>query len=212
MKKLIKIGIPAFIIGITLLIFSCNYIIEKKSKSQLYSQVTEIPSQKVGLLLGTSPKLKSGMPNLYFNYRIEAATALYKAGKIKYLLVSGDNRRDDYNEPEEMKQALIAAGVPADHIFLDYAGLRTLDSVIRANRIFGLNSFTVISQRFHNERAVYIAQHNNLQVVGYNAKDVTAYAGFKTNLRELLARVKVFVDILTDKSPKHMGETVEIPE
>lgn len=212
MKRLIKIGIPAFIIGIALLIFSCNYIIEKRCKSQLYSQIAETPYNRVGLLLGTSPKLKSGMPNLYFNYRIEAATALYKAQKIKYILVSGDNRRNDYNEPEEMKQALIAAGIPADRIFLDYAGLRTLDSVIRANRIFGLSSFTIISQRFHNERALYIAQHNNLQAIGYNAKDVTAYAGFKTNVRERLARVKVFVDILTEKSPKHMGEAIEIPE
>ena len=212
MKKLIQIGIPAFIIGIALIIFSCNYIIEKSSRALIYSQVSEIPFNKVGLLLGTSPKLKSGMPNLYFNYRIEAATELYKAGKIKYILVSGDNRQNDYNEPEEMKKALVAAGIPSDHIFLDYAGLRTLDSIIRANRIFGLNSFTLISQQFHNERGIYIAQRNNLHAIGYNAKNVTAYAGFKTNVRELLARVKVFVDILTNKSPRHMGDIVQIPE
>lgn len=162
--------------------------------------------------MGTSPKLKNGKNNLYFDYRIKAATELYNAGKIKYILVSGDNRRNDYNEPEEMKQALIATGVPEQQIILDYAGLRTLDSVIRAHLIFGLERFTLISQEFHNERAIFLAQQNHLQVIGYNAQDVSAYAGFKTNLRELLARVKVFMDIITDKAPKHLGEKVEIPE
>lgn len=126
--------------------------------------------------------------------------------------MSGDNRRNDYNEPEEMKQALIATGIPEQQIILDYAGLRTLDSVIRAHLIFGLERFTLISQEFHNERAIFLAQQNHLQVIGYNAQDVSAYAGFKTNLRELLARVKVFMDIITDKAPKHLGEKIEIPE
>lgn len=162
--------------------------------------------------MGTSPKLKNGKNNLYFDYRIKAATELYSAGKIKYILVSGDNRRNDYNEPEEMKQALIATGIPEQQIILDYAGLRTLDSVIRAHLIFGLERFTLISQEFHNERAIFLAQQNHLQVIGYNAQDVSAYAGFKTNLRELLARVKVFMDIITDKAPKHLGEKIEIPE
>ena len=156
--------------------------------------------------------MKNGKNNLYFDYRIKAATELYNAGKIKYILVSGDNRRNDYNEPEEMKQALIATGIPEQQIILDYAGLRTLDSVIRAHLIFGLERFTLISQEFHNERAIFLAQQNHLQVIGYNAQDVSAYAGFKTNLRELLARVKVFIDIITDKAPKHLGEKVEIPE
>lgn len=212
MKKLIKITIPTLLLIIILTIYISNRIINVYGQSATYTEVSAIPYNKVGLLLGTSPKLRNGNPNLYFSYRIEAATALYNAGKIKYILVSGDNRRDDYNEPEEMKQALMTARIPEEHIILDYAGLRTLDSVIRANRIFGLDRFTIISQGFHNERAIYIAQQNHLHVVGYNAKDVSAYAGFKTNIRELLARVKVFVDILTDKSPRHIGETVRIPE
>ncbi|MCF2689700.1 YdcF family protein, partial [Bacteroides fragilis] len=190
----------------------CNRTIQKNSEAYLYSTVSDIPYNKVGLLLGTSPKLKNGKNNLYFDYRIKAATELYNAGKIKYILVSGDNRRNDYNEPEEMKQALIATGIPEQQIILDYAGLRTLDSVIRAHLIFGLERFTLISQEFHNERAIFLAQQNHLQVIGYNAQDVSAYAGFKTNLRELLARVKVFMDIITDKAPKHLGEKVEIPE
>ena len=103
-------------------------------------------------------KLKNGNNNLYFDYRILAAVELYKAGKIKYILISGDNRKKDYNEPEEMKKALIQKGVPAKFIYLDYAGFRTLDSVVRAKEVFGQNQLTIISQRFHNERAIYLAE------------------------------------------------------
>ncbi|MCM0340874.1 YdcF family protein [Bacteroides fragilis] len=212
MKKIIFIGAPLLLTVLVITIYVCNRTIQKNSEAYLYSTVSDIPYNKVGLLLGTSPKLKNGKNNLYFDYRIKAATELYNTGKIKYILVSGDNRRNDYNEPEEMKQALIATGIPEQQIILDYAGLRTLDSVIRAHLIFGLERFTLISQEFHNERAIFLAQQNHLQVIGYNAQDVSAYAGFKTNLRELLARVKVFMDIITDKAPKHLGEKVEIPE
>ena len=205
-------GIPLLLIVLVITIYVCNRTIQKNSETYIYSTVSDIPYNKVGLLLGTSPKLKSGKANLYFDYRIKAATELYNAGKVKYILVSGDNRRNSYNEPEEMKKALIAAGIPDQRIILDYAGLRTLDSVVRAHLIFGLERFTLISQQFHNERAIYLAQQSHLQAIGYNAQDVSAYAGFKTNLRELLARVKFFVDIVTNKASKHLGEKVKIPE
>ena len=138
-----------------LVIIACNVQVTKETKNLLYTQVAEVPAHKVGLLLGTNPYLKSGAPNKYFLYRIEAAVALYKAGKIEYILVSGDNHRNDYNEPEEMKQALMARGIPEEHIILDYAGFRTLDSVVRAKEVFGNDTFIVISQRFHNERALF---------------------------------------------------------
>ena len=212
MKKIVRWGIPLLLIVLVITIYVCNRTIQKNSETYIYSTVSDIPYNKVGLLLGTSPKLKSGKANLYFDYRIKAATELYNAGKVKYILVSGDNRRNSYNEPEEMKKALIAAGIPDQRIILDYAGLRTLDSVVRAHLIFGLERFTLISQQFHNERAIYLAQQSHLQAIGYSAQDVSAYAGFKTNLRELLARVKVFVDIVTNKAPKYLGEKVKIPE
>ena len=110
----------------------CNRTIKKHTVSKLYTEVNTIPSNNVGLLLGTSPKLKNGNNNLYFDYRILATVELYKAGKIKYILISGDNRKEDYNEPEEMKKALIQKGIPEKFIYLDYAGFRTLDSVVRA--------------------------------------------------------------------------------
>ncbi|WP_333697345.1 SanA/YdcF family protein [Bacteroides congonensis] len=188
----------------------CNQTIKKHTAAQIYNEVITIPQNKVGLLLGTSPKLKNGNNNLYFDYRILAAVELYKAGKIKYILISGDNRREDYNEPEEMKKALMQKGIPEKFIYLDYAGFRTLDSVVRAKEVFGQNQLTIISQRFHNERAIYLAEKNGINAIGYNAKDVNAYAGLKTNIRELLARVKMFIDLAIDKQPHFLGEKIII--
>lgn len=188
----------------------CNQTIKKHTAAQIYNEVITIPQNKVGLLLGTSPKLKNGNNNLYFDYRILAAVELYKAGKIKYILISGDNRREEYNEPEEMKKAFMQKGVPEKFIYLDYAGFRTLDSVVRAKEVFGQNQLTIISQRFHNERAIYLAEKNGINAIGYNAKDVNAYAGLKTNIRELLARVKMFIDLAIDKQPHFLGEKIII--
>ena len=204
MKKL-KYIILLFPILIIVVIIICNRIIEKSTNNLVYSCVTEIPHNKVELLLGTSKYLQSGQLNQYFNNRIKAAVALYNAGKIDFIVASGDNTRKDYNEPVDMKNELVRRGVPKDKIFLDYAGFRTYDSVIRINEIFGQTNFTVISQEFHNRRAIYIANRLGLHAVGFNATDVDAYSGFKTNLRERFARVKVFIDFWIGKKPKFLG-------
>lgn len=189
----------------------CNRLIDKNSSGKVFNPSDSIPYNPTGLVLGTTPKLKDGHPNLYFEYRMDAAAALYKAGKVKYLIISGDNHRNDYNEPEEMKKALLARGIPRKALYLDYAGLRTLDSVMRAKEIFGQDSLTVISQRFHNERAIYLADAFGIHAIGYNAKDVSLSKGYKTQIRELLARVKVFIDLLTSKQPKYLGKKISIP-
>ena len=185
-------------------------IIKSASKNFLYNDIAEIPENEVGVVLGTSKYLSNGQINLYYKYRIDAAVELYKAGKIKYIVVSGDNSRKNYDEPTQMKSDLIANGVPENVIYLDYAGFRTWDSMVRMKEIFSQNKFTVISQHFHNERAVYLAHRYGLKVVGFNAKGVDKYYGFKTNLREKFARVKVFVDFFTNKQPKFLGEKVSI--
>ena len=208
-RKLLYIGIAIVILCISSIIV-CNRKIKTYTASKIYTEVGTIPMNRVGLRLGTSPKLKNGNNNLYFDYRILAAMELYKAGKIKYILISGDNRREEYNEPEEMKKALMQKGVPEKFIYLDYAGFRTLDSVVRAKEVFGQNQLTIISQRFHNERAIYLAEKNGINAIGYNAKDVSAYAGLKTNIRELLARVKMFIDLAIDKQPHFLGEKILI--
>lgn len=155
-RKWIKYCVRFLLFGLILLlgtILLCNRIIIHNTESCLYDQVETIPENRVGVLLGTSPKLRGGRPNLYFNYRITAAVELFQAGKISRILVSGDNRCMNYNEPVEMRKALIAHGIPDSVIVMDFAGIRTLDSVIRAKKVFGQDRFTIISQRFHNERA-----------------------------------------------------------
>lgn len=210
MKRKVFRIIIAIALLCTITIIVCNRKIRRFADSKTYTEATAIPHNDVGLLLGTSPKLKNGNNNLYFDYRILAATELYKSRKIKYILISGDNRKKDYNEPEEMKNALIQKGIPESAIYLDYAGFRTLDSVVRAKEVFDQSRLTIISQRFHNERAIYLAGKNGIDAIGYNAKDVNAYAGLKTNARELLARVKMFIDLAIDKQPHFLGEKIVI--
>ncbi|WP_375563144.1 vancomycin high temperature exclusion protein [Bernardetia sp. OM2101] len=188
-----------------------DYLIVSKAESSLFKDVNTIPKKKVGLLLGTRKILSNGYINLYFKYRIAAAVSLYNAGKIEYFIVSGDNSKENYNEPEDMKNALMAKGIPENRIFMDFAGFRTLDSVVRAKEVFGQNSFTIISQKFHNERAIYLAHLEGMEVIAFNAKDVTISYGIKTQIREKLARVKVFIDYLTGKEPKFLGKKIIIP-
>jgi len=193
-----------------LFVFWANFTIDGASEDNVTSDIGNLPNEKVGLLLGTSKNLDDGSPNPYFTYRIEAAAKLFHSGRVKNIIASGDNSRENYNEPEDMKNALIKLGIPADRIYEDFAGFRTLDSVVRAKEIFGQTSFIVISQRFHNERAIYLAQQNGITAYGYNAKDVDKETGFMTNAREKLARVKVFWDFLFDVDPKFGGEKIEI--
>jgi SanA protein len=189
----------------------CNSYVSSSASGELYTHTDNIPYRKAGLVLGTARLLPGNRINLYFKYRIDAAAALYEARKISYIVVSGDNRKHSYNEPREMKRELVKAGIPDSVIFLDYAGFRTYDSMIRMHKIFGKKSFTVISKQFHNERAIFIAKHSGLDVIGFNAHDVHAYAGFKTMLREKFARVKVILDIIFNVRPRFLGEEVKIP-
>lgn len=203
------IGVSAIVVIITLTVYA-NNVISSTSANYLYDDINKVSPVKVGLLLGTSNKLSNGSANDFFYFRIEAAVELYQQGKIKSILVSGDNSKSYYNEPQEMKKELIKRGVPDSVIYLDYAGFRTLDSVIRAREIFGQNSYVVISQKFHNERAVFIARKNGIEAFGFNAKEVTAYKGFKTKIREYFARDKVFVDFIFGVQPKFKGERINI--
>ncbi len=206
----LTIGI-AFLLGAAFVAWA-NFAAVHASRGKLFDDVDQVPQGKVGLVFGTTDRFQD-RENLYFRYRIDAAEKLWKAGKIRVILVSGDNREKYYNEPEKMKRALIERGVPANRIACDYAGLRTLDSVVRAKEIFGLNEAIFISQRFHNERAVYLAQANGMKVTGFNARDVGSRAGLKTKAREVGARVKMWLDVrVLGTRPKHLGEKEELPD
>ncbi len=208
-KKILKFGV--LIGALTLIgILGLDKLVEKTSSESLYNSTTEIPYNKVGLILGTGKILSNGRINLYYKYRIEAAVRLFKSGKVDFILVSGDNSTKYYDEPSTIKKDLIKNGIPANRIYLDYAGFRTLDSIVRCKEVFGQSSITVISQQFHNERAIFIAGHKDIQAVGYNAQDVNRHYGLKTRLREKLARVKMILDLIFRKKPKFLGDKIEI--
>ncbi|MEB6608295.1 ElyC/SanA/YdcF family protein [Aeromonas sanarellii] len=176
-----------------------------------YDDVDAVPYNRVALVLGTSKYLIGGSPNHYFKYRIKAAAELYNNGKVDYILVSGDNATVQYNEPRQMRRALIQAGIPASAIYSDYAGFRTLDSIVRAKEVFGQARFTVVSQAFHNERAIFIARHFGIEAIGFNALDPSAYQGIRTRVREVFARLMGLLDLyVLDKGPKFLGEPIVI--
>ncbi len=185
-------------------------IINLTSRNRIYGSVNEIPHNKVGLLLGTSKYLSKGVINLYYQYRIDAAVELFNAGKIDFILISGDNGQIEYNEPKTIRDDLIKRGIPDTKIFLDYAGFRTWDSIIRAKKVFGETHFTIISQEFQNQRGIFIGLRNKMDLIGFNAKDVSKNYGFKTRVREVFARVKLILDILVNKQPRYLGDTIEI--
>lgn len=188
-----------------------NSWIRRSTASQLYTDSSLIPARKVGLVLGASRLTVRGSDNLYFKYRMRAAYELYKAGKVRYLLLSGDNHTEGYDEPSDMREALIGLGVPDSCIVLDYAGFRTLDSVVRCREIFGEDSVTIISQAFHNERALFIANKRGIHALGFNAPEVDRHYSFKTRIREYFARVKCVLDLyVLHTGPKFLGEKIRI--
>jgi len=149
--------------------------------------------------------------NLHFRNRINAAARLYKAGKIKHIVVSGDNRSKFYNEPVQMKNDLLKLGVPSSAITADFAGLRTLDSVVRMRKVFNQHRFTIISQEYHNYRALFIAKHHNLDAIAYSADKVRLKHSIKTEIREYFARVKAIIDLyILNRGPKFLGKKIPI--
>lgn len=209
MKRFLKILACVILTVLAFFVFF-DLRVSAVAEPKMYNDAETIPYKRVALVLGTSPKRPGGRDNMYFVYRIEAAARLYEAGKADFFVVSGDNRTVQYNEPVAMKKALVAAGIPESVIYLDYAGFRTLDSVIRMNTIFSQTEFTIVSQRFHNERALFLARSRGLDAIGFNARDVSIAGGFKTRLRERLARVRLLFDLVTGKEPHFGGEKIEI--
>ena len=191
-------------------IIFCNVSISQYAKSKLYDSVDEIPYRRAALVLGTSPRGRNGGPNRFYMARINACVELFEANKVDRIIVSGDNRHTNYNEPEAMRRSLVERGIPDEVIFLDYAGFRTFDSVVRAHEVFRQPNFIVVSQKFHNERAVFIAGKKGIEAFGYNAEDVDFNYGLMTYIRECFARCKVYIDLLTGKQPHFLGDPVDV--
>jgi SanA protein len=207
MKNYVAIRVLIWIVSIIAisclaLILVCNQIVVNNAEGKVFSDIDSIKYSKVGLLLGTTPQARIGrITNYFFIYRIDAAEQLYRAGKIEKILISGDDHSlDGVNETECMRDSLVARGVPASAIILDGKGYRTICSIINANKVYGLKNFTIISQKFHDERAIYQAEHLGLDVKNiqaYNAKDPKSRLAYLTTIREYFARVKMFIDLIT---------------
>lgn len=193
-----------------LIVLLANYWILSTVNDQVYNDVEQIGYSDVALVLGTSKSINGIHENPFFTHRVKAAAKLFFSGKVKHILVSGDNSTMRYNEPRDMRHALIKLGVPDSCITMDFAGLRTLDSVVRSNKIFQQKRITVVSQEFHNYRAVFIANHYGIDAIAYNAHYPTKVT-LKTILREYLARPKAILDLYVFKTqPKFLGEKIEI--
>lgn len=212
-KNLKKTFMYLTVIGSLVLLFVivCNKWIVNSTIDKLFSDVDKLPNNSVGLVLGANPIMQGKYRNPYFDNRITAAVELYKKGKVKHLLVSGDNHKHGYNEPEEMQKALMAKGVPESAITLDFAGFRTLDSVVRSKKVFQQNKITILSQRFHNHRAIFIANRYGMDAVAFNAADAFPGVNSKSDWREYLARCKAILDLyILRKKPKFLGDKIDI--
>jgi SanA protein len=204
MNKLYKILI------ITIIIFSSTLIADE-STYKIYTDIKDIPVKKAALVLGTSKYVTKGKQNYYYIYRIKAAAQLWKAKKVNAIVVSGDKSKY-YDEVTTMFKDLIKAGVPARYITRDYGGFRTFDSIVRAKEIFDLDDYIIVSQKFHLDRALYLAQEKGQKVIGFAAKEVKGTPTYqKMEERETLAMIKAYLDInFLDTKPKVLGKKIKV--
>lgn len=204
-KRVVK-GTLITLVSCALLLIVINLWVVNSTSDNVYTADETLPSNDVAVVMGTAMKLTSGKPNPFFEYRIQKAAELYQTGKVKYFIVSGDNRTKYYNEPIEMKKALIKSGVPDSVITLDYAGLRTLDTIVRCKEIFGQDTITIITQPFHCYRALFISKYYNMNAVAVMTEDPKP-TDVRVYVREYFARAKAVLDLYVFKtSPRHMGE------
>ncbi|MEO7299575.1 MAG: ElyC/SanA/YdcF family protein [Verrucomicrobiota bacterium] len=206
-KKIVLILVAAMLSGPLLAILIANMICESAAKGKIFQSAESVPANEVGLVLGTSKVTAKGNQNWHFTQRINAAAALFRSGKVRFLLVSGDNHIAGYDEPTDMRDALIAAGVPARDIVCDYAGFRTLDSIVRAKIVFGLSQVTIISEEFHCSRALWIARQNGINAVAFAAPDLLSSRWtWRVKTREHFARVACALDLyVLHRGPKFAG-------
>lgn len=206
LAKLIRLFFYLFA-ALFLFVVVANLWIVLSTKSKVFSNDVEITNHEVALVLGTSHLLTDGTPNPFFNSRMEMSALLYKENRVKHFIVSGDNRTRYYNEPAEMRKALVRLGVPSSAITLDYAGLRTLDSIIRSKEIFGQQHITIVTQAFHSYRALFISNYYGIDAIAYVPQSAISSETETIQWREYLARAKAILDLYILKtSPRHLGQ------
>jgi len=165
--------------------------------------VAEVPARDVAVVFGAG--LWKGRPTPYLAHRLDAAAELYRAGKVKVVLVTGDNSRVEYDEPDAMRTYLTARGVPEKQIVSDYAGFDTWDSCVRVKKIFGVDRAVLVTQDFHIRRAVALCQAAGVESYGVGVPephDVTWYYG---GTREVFAAGKAALDAAFTPDPRFLG-------
>lgn len=205
LKRVLRMGVFV-VLGILVTVLLTNLWVVKSTQAEVLTDFELLPDSGVALVLGTSHRLVDGTPNPFFHNRMATAAQLYKEGKIVHFIVSGDNRTKYYNEPMEMQKALIKLGVPSESITLDYAGLRTLDSIVRCKEIFGQSKITIITQPFHSYRALFISKYYEMQAVALVAEEPNMERALPVYVREYLARTKAILDLyVLGTTPRHLG-------
>lgn len=208
-KRLIA-GVTGIVILMLAVAIGLDQWISLRTQPYIYDEVQTLPHRQVGVVLGTSKYYRTGVINQYYLYRIQGAINAYNSGKVKYLLLSGDNAQQSYNEPSTMRRDLIAAGIPASDIVLDYAGFRTLDSIVRTRKVFDTNDFIIITQRFHCERALFIALHMGIQAQCFAVPSPKNMLSVRS--REIFARLGALTDLyLLKREPRFLGPLIPIP-
>ncbi len=195
-----------------LFVLMTNAWVVMSTSSSVQTQIEEVgDSRRIALVLGTSRYQIGGGTNLYFTGRMEAVAELYHKGKVKHIIVSGDNETEYYNEPAEMREALLELKVDNDDITLDYAGFRTLDSVVRCKEVFDQQDFIIVTQQFHGYRAQYISEYYGLNTEVFAANDKVYESTVRIQLREMLARSIAVLDLyVLGTEPRFLGEKVII--
>ncbi|MGR5445596.1 SanA/YdcF family protein [Vibrio jasicida] len=204
--KRLALVLSISLLGLFVTIIAIDRWVVLQAQEEIFTDYEQVPKHEVAVVLGTS-KYIGKILNTYYTHRINAAIELYKQGKVKQFLLSGDNAHRSYNEPWTMKRDLLKAGVPEEVIHLDYAGFRTLDSIVRAKKIFASERFLIVTQRFHCERALFIADAYNIDAQCLAVAGPTA-SKQKINMRtrELMARVKAFLDLyIMNTQPRFLG-------
>ncbi|MGQ0586704.1 MAG: SanA/YdcF family protein [Gammaproteobacteria bacterium] len=179
------------------LVLLANRWVINSTDSMLFKDSSLMPDNEVGLVLGCSPFASSGKPNPQFRGRMQAAAELYRLGKVKSLILSGANPDQRYNEPKKMREALLELGIPSEAMVLDFAGDSTYESITRARIVFGLTEFTLVTQKYHAYRALFLARKTGARAVAYQAPiDGVDGPGFRHPPREVFARVLAVLDVL----------------
>lgn len=195
---------------LALLAWAAERRLDRLAEAYVTDDSARLPAMDVALVLGAAPIGPEGGPNRYFEYRLDAAAALWKSGKVKYLLVSGDRRPPDYDEPTAMRDGLVKRGVPAAVIYRDFAGVRTWDSVLRAREVFGQTRIIVVSQRFHLARALFLAHAGGGEAWGFEARDVARAYSLLTELRRYPSALRAYWDVWVGTPPRHAGAPIAV--